>query len=81
MKMTKNIRRTSKPKIRWDVLGLSDPSLDESTTSIETIRREVSFLANRGFGQETTIWSTAQDAKGRGRGRDESRARRRGATE
>jgi hypothetical protein len=83
MKMTKKTRRTSKPKIRWDVLGLSDPSLDESTTSIEMIRREVSVLASRGFGQETTIRSTAQEAKGRGRGRqpDGSRARRRGATE
>ena len=83
MKMTKKVRRTSKPKIRWDLLGLSDPRLDESTTSIETIRREVSLLASRGFGQETTIRSTAQDAKGRGRGRqpDGSLARRRGATE
>jgi hypothetical protein len=83
MKMTKKIRRTSKPKIRWDVLGLSDPNLDESTTSIETIRREVFLVASRGFGQETTIRSTAQEAKGRGRGRqpDGSRARRRGATE
>ena len=83
MKMVKKTRRTSKPKIRWDLLGLSDPSLDESTTSIETIRREVSFLASRGFGQETTIRATAQDPTGRGRARqpDGSRARRRGATE
>lgn len=83
MKMTKKIRRTSKPKIRWDLLGLSDPSLDESTTPIETIRKEVAFLATRGFGQETTLRSTRQDAKGRGRGRqsDGSRGRRRGVTE
>ena len=83
MKMAKKIRRTSKLKIRWDVLGLSDPIVDESTTSIETIRREVSFLASRGFGQETTIRSTAQDGKGRGRGRQPngSQPRRRGATE
>ena len=83
MKMTKKIRRTSKPKIRWDLLGLSDPSLDESTTPIETIRKEVAFLATRGFGQETTIRSTAQDATGRGRGRqpNRSRAKPRGATE
>ena len=83
MKTSKKNRRTSKPKIRWDLLGLSDPSVGESTTPIETIRREVSFLASRGFGQETTIRSTAQDAKGRGRGHqaDGSRATRRGATE
>ena len=81
--MTKKIRRSSKHKIQWDLLGLSDPRLDESPTPIETIRREVSFLASRGFGQETTIRSAAQAAKGRGRGRqsDGSRARRRGATE
>jgi len=82
MKMTKKTRRASKPKIRWDLLGLSDPSLDELTTSIETIRREVSFLASRGFGQETIIRSTAQNAKGRGRARaNGSSPERRGATE
>lgn len=82
MKSTKKTRRTSKPKIRWDLLGLSDPSLAESTTSMETIRREVSLLASRGFGEETTIRS-AQETKGRGRGRqpDGARTRRRGATE
>jgi hypothetical protein len=83
MKITKKNRRTSKPKIRWDVLGLSDPSLTESITSIETIRREVSLLASRGLGEESTIRSAAQDTKGRGRGRqpDGGRVRRRGATE
>ena len=79
MKITKKNRRASKPKIRWELLGLSDPSLAESTTSIETIRREVSLLASKGFGQETTIRSAAQDMTGRGRGRKP--ARRRGATE
>ena len=76
MNSTKKTRRTSKPKIRWDLLGLSDPSLAESSTSIETIRRQVSLLASSGFGKETTIRS-AQDTKGRGHGR----MRRRGATE
>ena len=81
MKSTKKTRRTSKPKIRWDLLGLSDPSLAESSTSIETIRKEVSLLASR-FGKETTIRS-AQDTKGRGRGRqsDGSQMRRLGTTE
>ena len=82
MKSTKKTGRTSKPKIRWDVLGLSDPSLAESSTSIETIRREVSLLASSGFGKETIIQSV-QDTKGGGRGSqsDGSRMRRRGATE
>jgi hypothetical protein len=83
MKITKKNRRTYKPKIRWDLLGLSDPNATESTTSIETIRREVSLLANRGFGQETISRTAAEASKGRGRGRQPggSRARRRGATE
>jgi hypothetical protein len=83
MKITKKNRRTSKPKIRWEVLGLSDPSLAESTMSMDTIRREVSLLASSGFGRETTIPSAAQDTKGRGRGRqpDGGRLKRRGATE
>ena len=82
MKSTKKTRRTSKPKIRWGLLGLSDPTLAESSTSIETIRREVSLLASSGFGKETTIRS-AQGTKGRGRARqpDGGRMRRRGATE
>ena len=79
----KKYKRTYKPKIPWDVLGLSDPSLDETTTSIETIGREVSLLANRGFGEETPLRSTAQNAKGRGQSRQPggSRTGRRGATE
>ena len=76
MKSTQKTRRTSKPKIRWDVLGLADPSLGESSTSIETIRREVSLLASSGFGKETTIRS-AQDTKGRGRGRQSDGGRMR----
>ena len=76
MKITKKYRRAYKPKIRWDLLGLSDPNLAESTTSIETIRKEVSLLANRGFGQETTLRSTAQDAKRRGRGRQPEASQR-----
>ena len=83
MKSTKKAKRTSKPKIPWDLLGLSDPNLAESTTSIEAIRRELTLLASRGIGVETTIRSAPQDTKGRGRGRqpDGGRMRRRGATE
>lgn len=73
---------TSKPNIPWELLGLSDPKLTESSTSIETIRREVSLLASRGFGEETTVRS-AQHTKGRSRGRQSDGVRfgRRGATE
>jgi len=79
----KKARRAYKPKIRWELLGLSDPNLIASTTSIETIRKEVSSLASQGFGQGTNSRFTEQRAKGRGRNRklDGSPVRRRGATE
>jgi hypothetical protein len=76
-------RPVYKPKIRWELLGLTDPSLTESTTSIETIRKEVSSLASRGFGQGTRSRITGQDGKAHGRSRQTSagQVRRRGATE
>jgi hypothetical protein len=79
----KKTRPAYKPKIRWELLGLSDPDLTESTTSIETIRKEVSSLASRGFGQGTRSRLTGQDTKVRGRNRPTSgsQVRRRGATE
>lgn len=64
----KKNRPTSTSKIRWKLLGLSDPDLTEPT-SIETIRREVSWLASRGFEQGTKSRSSEQDAKGRGHDR------------
>ncbi len=38
----KKNRAVLKPKIRWQLLGLTDPKLTEQSSSIETIRREVS---------------------------------------
>ncbi len=78
----KKTRSTFKPKIRWELLGLSDPDLVEPT-AIDTIRREVSLLASRGYGRGTHSGSTEQDPKGRGRNRQSGgkRVRRRGATE
>lgn len=65
-------RPAYKPKIRWELLGLSDPDLAEPATSIETIRREVSSLASRGFGQGTRSRSTVK-VEGRGRNRQTGR--------
>ena len=78
----KKTRSTFRPKIRWELLGLSAPDL-VGPTAIETIRREVSSLARQGFGQGTHAGSTEQDPKGRGRNRQSGgkRVRRRGATE
>lgn len=79
----KKVRPSYKPKIRWELLGLSDPRLDETSTPIESIRREVSSLASRGFGQGTRSRSTDLDRKAPSRAHQtgSTRARRRGATE
>ena len=52
-----------KPKIRWELLGLTDPDSVDNTSSIEVIRREVTSLAREGFGQDTRLRSTAQEGK------------------
>jgi len=77
----KKIRSTLKPKIRWELLGLSDPGLVEPT-AIETIRREISSVASQGVGHGTRSGSPEQDPKGRSRNHhsDGKRVRRRGAT-
>ena len=83
-KTGKNKKRPAyKPKIRWQLLGLSDPGVEHSTASIETIRREVSSLASRGFGQGTRSRSSAQSGKALERSHQAgmNRPRRRGATE
>lgn len=79
----KKTRPAYRPKIRWELLGLSNPDLDEPATSIETIRKEVSSLASRGFGQGTRLRSTNQGSKSHGKGphAGSPRPKRRGATE
>lgn len=77
-------RKKNKPtyKIRWELIGLSDPDAIERTTSMDTIRREVSFLATQGLSVRSQTPS-AEQAKGRGQKRtiSRSRVRRRGTTE
>jgi hypothetical protein len=69
----KRKRPVHKPKICWDSLGL--PALtNESTATIEEIRRQVTSLASRGFGQGTRSRSEAKETPAGPR-------RRRGATE
>ena len=52
-----------KPKIRWQLLGLTDPKSIDNTSSIETIRREVSSLARHSFGPDTRLRATPQESK------------------
>ena len=79
----KKARPAYKPKIRWELLGLSSPNHNELTTSIETIRKGVASLASQGFEPGTSSRLTEQRGKGRGRNRQlgGTPIRRRGATE
>lgn len=84
-KSRKRGKKTSirKPKIRWHLLGLTDPKSIDSTSSIETIRQEVSSLARYSFGLNTRLRSTPEASTPLGRKHKSSgtRSRRRGATE
>ncbi len=79
----KKHRAAYKPKIRWELLGLSNPDQTEAPTSIETIREQVSTLARGGFGMESRSLGTRVSPTGRGRNRPATSTRipRRGATE
>lgn len=79
----KRVRPSYKPKIRWELFGLSNPNIEETSTPIETIRREVSSLASRGFGQGTRSRSRTSEGKPSGpiHRANPNRARHRGATE
>jgi hypothetical protein len=83
-KNRKRVKKTSvrKPKIPWQLLGLTDPKSIDNTSSIETIRREVSSLARHSFGPNTRLRSTPQESKPLGRNHNpvETRSKRRGAT-
>ena len=74
-------RATRKPKIRWEVLGLTNPLIANPATSMEDIRRQVSNMASRGFGQGTRIRTAEPDSKSTNHAPDSDSKRRRGATE
>jgi hypothetical protein len=73
----------NKSKIRWEALGLLDPKLVDTASSIETIRREVSSLASHGMRPDTHFRPVAPDSKSQGRNSRSgaNRTGRRGATE
>lgn len=64
-KARKRKRPVQKLKIRWDVLGLQPTSSEESSQSIEDIRRQVTSLASNGFGQETRLRSVSKETRPR----------------
>ncbi len=49
----KKVRPAYKPKIRWELLGLSEPGADRPATSMESIRQGISAMASEGFSQDT----------------------------
>jgi hypothetical protein len=59
----KKKRSVHKPKIRWELLGLSNPDLTDHSAPIETIRLGVSLLASHGIGPETRLRTAAQGNK------------------
>jgi hypothetical protein len=79
----KRKRPVQKLKIRWDVLGLQPASSEESSRSIEDIRRQVTSLASHGFGQETRLRSVTKETRTRATSSVPASKpkRRRGATE
>ena len=74
-------RATRKPKIRWELLGLPGPLETNLTTSMEDIRRQVSNMASRGFGQGTRSRTAERESKTTDHTADSSSKRRRGVSE
>jgi hypothetical protein len=74
-------RATRKAKVRWEVLGLPGPIDTSLTTSMEDIRRQVSNMASRGFGQGTRSRTAERDAQTSNHAPDSNGKRRRGAAQ
>lgn len=81
--LEKKKRVRSKPKIRWQQLGLSDPAEKQTAMSIDEIRRQVLMLSSRGLGQGVRARPNAQRAEVNAIDdhAEPGRKRRRGATE
>ena len=89
MKLTKNWqgnkttlkpkRVSPKPKIPWQLLGLPDPVENQIPLSMDEVRRQVSLMSCRGFGEAArSIPSTPSEKED---GRNSHAKLRRGATE
>lgn len=81
-----NKKPTSKPKrvipktkIPWQLLGLPDPAEDQNPISMDEIRRQVSLISSRGFGEAVRSRPSTQSPNGDGR--NACKKPRRGATE
>ena len=59
-KTSKMKKSAHKPKIPWQLLGLTDPDSIDKVSSIEAIRQEVSSLARYGLGLNTRLHSAPQ---------------------
>lgn len=54
-------------KVRWETLGLTNPTLSSSVPSIEDIRRQVSLAASQGLRSDTVSRSQQHDERGKSR--------------
>jgi len=70
-----------KPKIPWQLLGLTDPNSIDNTSSIDVIRREVASLARHSFGEDTRLRSATKASKSPDVRKKSVNARRRGDTD
>lgn len=70
-----------KPKIRWQLLGLTNPNLVDNTSSIDVIRLEVASLARYSFGEETRLRATTKASKSLDGRKKSFSIRRRGDTD
>ena len=79
----KKKRARHKPKIRWQLLGLTDPAEEDTSVSMDEIRRQVVIMSHRGIGQGARSRPDVRNAPidGVHDQADPKRKRRRGATE
>lgn len=52
---------TLRTKVRWEKLGLEDPSQSPSALSIDDIRRQITSAASQGLSQDTISRSHQKD--------------------
>ena len=72
-------RVSPKPKIPWQLLGLPDPAETQKPLSMDEVRRQVSLMSGRGFGE--AVRSSPSTTSDKVDGRNAHPRPRRGATE
>lgn len=80
---TKSLHRRKRvvlrTKVRWEMLGLQDPSRSSSTLSIEDIRRQITSAASQGLSQDTVSRSQQREGRPKPKSKGAVATRKRGA--